>query len=206
MDLEWFARKLAQPDVHSHSVAAIFLASQGADGYCHVEPMLARCKSLDLTKKEFDKCEDMLLLSGTRAIAQIVRAVGYDDADQLHRDVSTWIDGLTRFATAKIRGIGVWGLGDLGSPPECVSNRLTDLVMEQRLHDDYEVITCRGIAFRMLARVDRPAASRFVDTPACKEYLSATRKWRADLVQRYPHSTNRLAELDAESAWLQKSG
>ncbi|MCA9131432.1 MAG: hypothetical protein KDB22_30320, partial [Planctomycetales bacterium] len=85
MDSEWFARKLAQPDVRSHSAAAIFLASQGSDGYCHVEPMLARCKELDLSRNDFDKYEDMLLLSGTRAIAQIVRSVGYDEANQLHR-------------------------------------------------------------------------------------------------------------------------
>lgn len=206
MDPEWFARKLAQPDVRSHSAAAIFLASQGSDGYRHVEAMLERCKQIDLTKADFDKCEDILLISGTRAISQILRAVGYNSSDHLHRDVFTWIDGLARFRTAKVRSIGIWGLGDLGVPPQCVSYRLIVLASGQRLEDDSKIITCRGMAFRMLARIDRRAASKLVDTPACLEYLSATKKWRADLVQKYPDNTDRLAELDAESAWLQECG
>jgi len=206
MDTEWFAQKLAQPDVRSHSAAAIFLASQGADGYRHVETTLKRCKQLDLSKNAFDKCEGMLLFSGTRAIAQIVRAVGYNDADQLHRDVFAWIDFLARFHTAEIRTVGIWGLGDLGIPPQFVSSRLVELATEQTLPDEVDIITCRGIAFRMLARIDRDTASKLVDTPACNEYLSATKMWRADFIRKYPDNTERLFELDAESAWLQGGG
>ena len=133
MDSQWFARLVARPGVLSHSAAAIFLASQGADGYHNVELMLAQCKTLNLSRNSFDKCEDILLLSGTLTIIQMVRNVGYDGADPLHRDLFTWIDGLTNFVTAKIRGAGVWGYGDLGTPPESVSSRLIELVKGQRI-------------------------------------------------------------------------
>lgn len=206
MDPEWFAHMLAQSDIRSHSAAAIFLASQGANGYRHVDATLQRCKQLDLSKSTFDKCEGMLLMGGTRAIAQIVRAVGYDDSNQMHRDVLSWIDFLARFHTAEIRAVGIWGLGDLGIPPQCVVTQLVELATGQRLPDDSVVITCRGLAFRMLARVDQDTASKFVDTPACKEYLSATKKWRADLINKNPDNAERLLELDAESAWLRGRG
>ena len=204
MDSEWFAHMLSQPDVRSHSAAAIFLASQGADGYCHVEATLERCKQLDLSNSEFDKCEEVLLLSGTRAIAQIIRAVGFDDTLQLHRDVFAWIDGLVRCQTAKIRGTGIWGLGDLGVPPDCVPERLVELTTGDRLPDDFANISCRGMAFRMLARIDRDLASRYVDTQACNEYLAAAKGWRAELISKNPDNKDRLAEFDAESAWLQR--
>lgn len=203
MKSEWFAHMLAQPDVRSHSAAAIFLASQGRDGYCHVGATLDRCKQLDLTKADFDKCEDILLLSGTRAIATIIHDVGYDETVAIHRYVLHWADGLSRFRTAKIRMVGIWGLGDLGVPPDIVRTRLHELATEEKLSDDSDVITCRGMAFRMLARVDRCAASKLIETSACGEYLDATELWRAESLENYPENTKRVAALDAEAGWLQ---
>lgn len=204
MDLEWCAKMLAASDVHSHARAAVFLSKHGSSAYPYVETTLARCKVLDLTRSSFGKYEDILLLCGTRAIAQIVRAVGYRCDEPLHCDVLSWIEGLTRFQTARVRNAGLWGLGDLGTPPESVLRRLIELIDGKLLDDEDETITCRGQAFRMLARVSRRAASERVDTPACFEYIEATKKWRADWITKYPNNTKRLSEIDAESAWLRE--
>jgi hypothetical protein len=69
------------------------------------------------------------------------------------------------------------GLGEFGVPPEKSGLQLQAIVMTERRIDDYPIVTCRSVAFRMLAKINRAAAAVLVGTPACQEYLDSVDYW-----------------------------
>jgi len=130
-----------------------------------------------LTQKELTKIEQNLVGCGARSLGTIVNAVGFNNADELHAEILNWLLQLTSCNHVQIAAYGIYGIGDLGIPPEAIRHRLEELIRGERRDDDHDVITCRAIAFRCLATNNRDFAQPFVELPACAEFLSAVDHW-----------------------------
>ncbi|MEM9646746.1 MAG: hypothetical protein AAF989_17270, partial [Planctomycetota bacterium] len=63
---------------------------------------------------------------------------------------------------------------------------------------------CRGVAFRVLAKTDRELAGRFLDSPACDEYVQAIDRWISRYRGDFPDNLRRRRELEEESRWLRR--
>ncbi|TWT51463.1 hypothetical protein Pla22_42410 [Rubripirellula amarantea] len=155
------------------------------------------CREIDLDG-DIDKRDYGFLLAAVRSIGCVICDSGFEASDALHQDFLEWTLNLTDRSDNELCAIATWALGDLGVPPEVVRTRLTELLQSTRRKADHELTTCRSIAFRMLAKVDRKAASDFVSSDACKEYLASMDHWLTE----YPNNLERRAELLAEVAWL----
>lgn len=194
-----FAGKLRSGSVRQQLSAATHLQWQGEAGYEHVPALLEVCKSVNLPCRQLSQIEEKLLERGARAVVKIINAVGYDEAEPLHREVLDWLANISESQSSYVAASATWAIGDLQAPPGKVVSQLEKLIASERRPDENRAITCRGIAFRILARLDRARASRFVDTPACKEYLNAIEIWTADH-GAYDRSVRE--ELTREAAWL----
>jgi len=195
-----FDRALTSDSIKSHSAAAVFLWAEGADGCEHVQKLLECCQAVDLANSKLAKIEENLVGRGARSLATIVNAVGYDESDSLHRAVVDWLLHLTYNQHIQIAAYGIHAIGDLGIPPEAIRCRLEELIVADRRADDHGVITCRAIAFRSLAGINRALARPYVESPACAEFISAIDHWKSE----YPDNIRRRDELIDEIAWLRQ--
>ena len=186
----------------SHSAAALFLRAQGANGYPFVPSLLERCKAVDLSQPALNKLEETLVGYGALSLGTIINAYGFDDTNALHADVLDWLTGLTYSPHVQIAAYGIYGLGELQPFPIVATDRLTELAGSDRRADDHGTITCRAIAFRVLAKADRELAMPYVDSPACEEYLHAIDHWIADYRRSNPDNLARCNEIEKESLWL----
>ncbi len=132
---------------------------------------------------------------GALSAASIVNAVGYDDDDTLHRSVVQWIIGLTRNHHIKVAGTSIHAIGIVGIPPSETRKCLEDLIQTDRRPDDFELVTCRGTAFRCLAAIDRQLAFPYLDTPACRDHITLVSHW----LDERPNDRQFIDEL----TWMQ---
>jgi hypothetical protein len=195
-----FERALASDSIKSHSAAAVFLRAEGKDGYRHLPRLLECCKAVDLTQTELSKIEENLVGCGARTLAAIVNGVGYDESDPLHHAVADWLLHLTNNQHVQIAAYSIYAIGDLGIPPEAIRCRLEELINTDLRADDHGVITCRAIAFRCLAGINRALARPYVDSHACAEFISAIDHWST----QYPDNIRRRNELIDEIDWLRQ--
>jgi hypothetical protein len=172
-----FSKALVSDEVRVQCAAACFLRARGANGASYLPELLRRCQNVAITDPDLPPAEEMLFAYGARTLGTICNAVGFDAADAIHVAIKDWLIQLAMNGHAEIAGTAIYGLGDLGVPPVEVRDKLEDLVQGERRPDDFDIITCRGTAFRMLAKSDRDTASRYSGFPACDEYLFAVRNW-----------------------------
>ena len=122
----------------------------------------------------------------------------------LHADVLDWLLALTYSRHIRVAAYGIYGLGELHCLPIAARERLTELVGSERRTDDHGTITCRAMAFRVLAKAGHNLATPFVGSPACEEYLHALDLWIADYRRSYPDNLARCNEIEEESQWLRE--
>ena len=201
MDAEWFSTRLTSDDLRSHWWAACQLMNAGIEGLPHLSQLLDLCDRLDLALQT-DARERGFVLYATRSTGTILNAAGFDHDDQLHVRGCQWIHSVADCDDINIAAIGIWALGDLGTPPKSTVDRLLTCVHDDERFDPSGLHSLRSIAFRTLARVDRTLASTLVDTLACNEYASAMSAWIAAAKARPAGHYDHGPELTAESAWL----
>ncbi len=110
-------------------------------------------------------------------MATIVNAVGYECADTLHENVLQWIISLSTSRHIGIAGTSIHALSTLGVPPQETRTTLEHLIQSARRADDYALVTCRGTAFRCLAKIDRQFVKPYLDTPACRDHVELLKHW-----------------------------
>jgi len=171
------------------------------DGLPHLPKLLDLCDPLDLPSQTESR-ERGFVLYATRSTGAILNASGFDDGNQLHVRGCQWIHSVADCDDINIAAIGIWALGDLGSPPISTIERLLSCIHDDKRFDSSGVHSFRSIAFRMLARVDRSLASTLIDTLACKEYASTMSVWISAAKLRPDGHYDHGPDLTAESAWL----
>lgn len=196
-----FAAKLRSPSVRDHADAAIFLQAEGANGAEHLSALLQKCQSIDLTRV-LDRAEETLLGVGAMTMGSIVGAVGFDPENALHISILHWILNLTSSSSVKVAVYSIYGLGNLGVCRTEVIERLSSLVNSERRIDDHEIVSLRGIALRILARLDVETAAMFVDTLAFEEYGRALEYWMSSSSS---DNEDVMRELLEERDWLAKA-
>ncbi len=197
-----YGEALLSDSMEAHARAALFLRAQGASGYEFLPLLLQRCQSVDLSQRTLSKYEEMLVGYGALSLGTIIGAHGFDACDAFHAKVLEWLIDLTFSPHIEIAANGLYGLGDLRPLPGSAIERLTNLVSSERRTDDTGIITCRGIAFRLLAKADHELARPFVESPACAEYLHAMDTWIADYRERFPDNLAGYNEAKEECRWL----
>ena len=157
-------------------------------------------KTADQTAEKYDQ----FLGEALRATAFLVNRFGYDSSNSFHREAEDWIVQSSVSENIEVAAMAIWALGDLGIPPLSVRDQLKQLIESaprkgpgQPDHPN----TCRAIAFRMLARIDRESAYRYIDSPACREFQEALSCW----MDEYPENINRRRELYSETEWLRNT-
>ncbi|QDV70856.1 hypothetical protein Poly24_45890 [Rosistilla carotiformis] len=201
MDAYWFETLLASDDPGSHWWAACQLMNAGVEGLPHLPQLLDLRDRLDLPSQT-DTRERGFVLYATRSTGTILNAAGFDHDDQLHVRGCRWINSVTDCDDIDIAAIGIWAIGDLGTPPQSTVDRLLNCVQHDDRFDPSGLHSLRSIAFRMLARVDRALASNLTDTLACNEYASAMSAWIAAAKARPAGHYDHGPELKAKPAWL----
>ena len=98
---------------------------------------------------------------------------------------------------AQLAAHAIWALGDVGIPPEETREKLILLVNEKPRFEPGKDGACRGVAFRVLARIDINTAMTLKHTPACLEFVQRLIDYRNQILARCPEA-NRPLEVDTE--------
>ncbi|WP_182871495.1 hypothetical protein [Stieleria mannarensis] len=200
-DFAFVDRVFSSATPERNCLAAAKLRNLGESGR-HLLPVVYQLCREVVVDGELSKVEYGFLLSAVRSIGCVINSIDFDARDELHTEFVDWAIALTYSADNELRAIGIWTLGDLGVPPECVRERLIDLVGSERYANDHDHTTSRSIAFRMLARVSRETAAKFIGTEACKEYLQSMNFWLRRNAERPTGHYDHGPALEAEVAWL----
>jgi hypothetical protein len=196
--MDFIEQRFSSESIRDHATASSFLQSTGADGYVFLPRLLSLCKAVDLEQSTLSRAEKGLVSTGARSLGMIVYAVGYNDNDMFHREIAEWLLFLTYCEQLEIASSGIHALGDLGVPLDTISSRLRELIEGDRLPDEIGVFTRRAFAFRNLAKIDRELARPFLDSEACREFVSTIHYWS----QEFPENISRRNELLCELQWL----
>ncbi|WP_145384869.1 hypothetical protein [Stieleria neptunia] len=178
-------------------MAAAHLRHMGADGMAHVPTLFEMCGDV-LALRDPTPADYGFILSGMRSVGAVLNAYGYDSSEAMHKQIIDWTLDLSKNADNELRATAIWVLGEIGVPPHVVQERLVDILLGGLLKGDHEIATCRSIAFRMLARIDRESASRYLDSAACKEYITSMEHWLNQNAKRPEGNYDRGPELEAE--------
>ena len=103
----------------------------------------------------------------------------------------------TASPVGQIAAYAIWALGDIGIPPDQTREKLVLLVNEKPRFEPGKTGTCRGVAFRMLAKADITTAGEFRQTPACLEFIQQLTDNRNRISRESPDS-HLIQEIDAE--------
>lgn len=170
---------------------------------------LDRLFGLVQTRLSSVDCEDInaikLIAYGSRSLAQIVSDIGFSASCQQHNAILDWLIALATETEPHLAELAVWGLGDIGIPPEIVRSELTRIAAGGSRQNEPKHATIRSVAFRMLARVARPDAELLVDSHACKEYLESVENWLRELEENGRKGTESYRLHIEESAWLRNA-
>ena len=139
-----------------------------------------------------------MLLYGSRVFGSVVKSVGYDPSDPLHVAGFELLLDLTTAADVHNSAAGVWGLGDLGSPPPETLEVLRRVVLNDDRRDPDSGRSLRAIAYRMIARIDRNAAMDLRCTEAAVEFLQDLRGW----IDAAPERAFEAEGIGTEAGWL----
>ena len=167
-------------------------------------PFLIRsARTADPTAKDYD----LFLNSALRSTAVLINKRGYDPNESLHCDALQWFLSSSVSDNIEIAASSIWALGDLGIPPYEVRDQLEMLIQtDARTKNDDNPNTCRAVAFRMLARLDRETAGKYIDSAASREFQNAIAYWLEHYRVNYPTNDNVPRNLRAESEWLHDAG
>jgi len=149
-----------------------------------------------------DELAILLVAYGSRSLGAIVGAIGFDELNDQHITILDWLIALTDDVDPHLSELAVWGLGDIGVPPEAVRLELKRLANGKLRQCEPEHATIRSVAFRMLARVSRHDAEELVDSHACEEYLASVENWLRELVEKGRVGNESYRLHIEESAWL----
>ena len=191
-----FDEELRSTSVRDQSAAALFLRAEGKNAEKHLPKLLERCRAIDLTANELDRFQIALLGLGAMTLGDCIRQIGFDTNSSFHIDAMHFIIELTQCKNTEVAAYAINGLGCLGSAHPDAIGCLKDIALSQKRTDDHGIVTCRAIAFRMLAQIDRSLAAPFRDSLACQEYLNAVDRWLQT------ESSGVQQQLVEESKWL----
>jgi hypothetical protein len=198
-----FALTFQFGSAEARATAAKALAVERSHGYQHLPSMIDAVARLDLDTDTLDKFEIQFVASCARTMGSILSDVGFKHDVELHTNMLTWLIENASNRHLHIAAWCIYGMGDIDPTPTEVITRLKQLVVSDIRPDEAKDMTCRGVAFRVLSRLDRNAAIEAKHSSACREYLAGIESW---IVQSRSVSNDDYAEeLEAESAWLRTS-
>jgi len=156
------------------------------------------CQTIDLANLRSPSKEMGFLCLAMHRMAQYVNELGHDGS-RLHSAVTNYLIDLTRHADITIAVTATYALADHGAKPDCVANRLTELVIEDRRGNDHPIVTLRGVAIRMIKRLDPEIAAAYVDSTAFEDYRRTVNHWLASGASM---AAELNSELQAELHWI----
>ena len=196
MQLKYYIRSLYSRRLRDRSSAAHFLQQEELSHYPILPLLIRSAKTADQAAERYDD----FLLNALRATAVLIKKRGFDPNDSLHSDALDWIVSSSVSENIEVAAGSIWALGDLGVPPSAVRDQLESLIVSdaRRKNGDHPN-TCRAVAFRMLARIDRETAFKYVGSAACREFRETVAYW----LDKHP---TWISKLRAESEWLENAG
>jgi hypothetical protein len=202
MSVDFFATRLASEDPLDHCRAVLFLCGEGASGEVYLPRLLDICKRTDIGKQSKSEREQSFLVLSARAMGVILRLVGFREDDVLHAGCLQWFEDLSTSGEVDSLFAGIWGFGELGVPPKKPMDRLYQIATGNRHRNEPPQMSSRGLAFRMIANLDRQIAQTIVDRQCCLEYLQGIDLWIAEYEEKYPSNSRLIEGLLDESRWL----
>ena len=205
MKFNYFIRSFYSRNLGARAFAAnkLQFGTHSQLAYYDILPLLLHsAKTADSNAKGYEQ----FISNALRAAGALVNSFGYDSNDSVHAEVVNWIFESNESDNIEIAASSIWALGDLGVPPSSVQNRLEMLITSPPRRKPDNPNTCRAVAFRMLARLDREAAREYVDSPACTEFREAVSSWFDYYKTKYPNNNNIPQELYYETEWLENAG
>ena len=200
-DFHWIKTSLASDSPRSQARALPQLLHAGTEGLPFLPRLLDLCDGVGFPPRP-ETIDYTIVLYATRSTGAILHATGFNENDKLHERGCRWIHSVADSNDVNAAAIGIWALGDLGTPPTGTVDRLVECIHTDDRFDPSGVHSIRSIAFRMLAGIDRPRASALVDTLACREHMAAMSAWIADAQNRPDGHFDPGPELTTEVAWL----
>ena len=197
-----FAERFASKDFRDHSTAVVFLRGEGVSGEVHLPGLLEICNKIDIRKQNKSEREAIFIVLSARAMGEIIQLVGFQEQNELHRGCLEWIEGLLSSGEKDSLYAGIWALGDLGVPPNTTIDRLYQIAIGERLENRTAQISPRGLAFRVIAKLDRQIAKTLTERECCREYLQAVDQWSAYYKGKYPENLRIRDELIEEARWI----
>ena len=194
MDFE--AALAKESPIREQARAATFFRSLCVDGEKHLALLFAAMNRVDLTRRELDKHETVLIGLGAISIASTLNRVGFNPTSSVHAEMAQWILRNTSSPNIEVSAYCINALGEFRTNNSSFVPTFCELTQAVRRQDESERITLRAIAFRMLSRISQATALKYVGSDACKEYLAAVELWIAES----PHCRD---SLEMEVAWIQ---
>lgn len=180
-----YAKSLKSDSVKIQAGAALFLRTEGANGYPHLPELLRCCQAIDLKKESIDKYEDGLLGFGALSLGEVLHDYGFDASNPFHIQILDWLVETTDCKHLNIAANAIWGLGLLASNHDKAVRCLT-LIIESEVRDNERPeLTLRGMALRMLARIDRDLAIPYRSSNPWKELLQWNDHMQRDQISEY---------------------
>jgi hypothetical protein len=161
--------------------------------------ILQACRAIDLANIAVPSKEMGFLALALQRMARYVNELEHDDSG-LHSAITNLLIDLTRHSAIEIALTATYALADLGAASAGAFDRLCELITSELREDEHPVVTMRGIALRMVRRLEPEIATQYVDTSAFQEYKRTIAHWIDSGASK---SDDVNLELQAEKHWIQ---
>lgn len=187
-------------DVQRNRMIAATLGELGPDGIEYLPRLFELVRAYYLRIPHEDIRTVQVVAWGSRSMGTLVHCAGYNGG--IHDSILSWLLKLSHDPHPLLAELAVWGLGDLGTPPEAARERLLQIAKGSLRPREPTHATIRSVAFRMLARTSRQDAERLRHSSPAEEYLRSVDNWIRELVET-DRSGNWAHTMHInESAWL----
>lgn len=156
------------------------------------------CRGFDVASLKIPSKEMGFLCLAMHRMARLINEIGHDDSE-LHSSITNYLIELTHHSDVRVALTATYALGDHGPKPDAVIENLCRLVNTERRNDDHSIVTMRGIAVRMLKRLNPELATTFVSSDAFIEYSNIINHW---LTTDSTKNADVIEELKAEAHWI----
>ena len=163
-----------------------------------LDAIYAACRAIDLANLKIPSKEMGFLFVAMHRMGRFIYQLGHDGSD-LHSSITCYLIELTAHREIYVALTAIYALGDHGPNPVSVLEHLCRTLTSERRDKDHPIVTMRGIAFRILKRLDPELATHYIDSDAFVEYQKIVDHWlHTDSAQ----TLSVIQELRDEANWI----
>ena len=193
---DYFSSRLnSNATIEMQSQAAVFLRAEGLSGLPYLEPLLSRCREVDLSREDLTHAQVKLAGLGALSMGTILSLVPFNQEDRLHTSIANWICDGTNANNLDVSGYCICALGEIGSKFNPIVEKLCDIVVSPLREKEKSTITLRACALRILNRLDPSTVHVLRSTDAWNELCKTFEIWLADEPYDRQSLLNELRQL-----------